>query len=82
MHLEQVKRFFMNFGLQVGLESESVSIETYEKIQKAAVKWHGVDFGRYVADCFIAVSEPRPSKGSAPPIYKLSHYDFDLFHAV
>lgn len=77
MHLEQVKLFFSNFGLTMGLEGEMVSVEKYEQIQKAAAKWHGVDFARYVANCFIAISEEVKTGR-----YQLSHYDFDLFHAA
>jgi hypothetical protein len=77
MTLEQVRLFFRNFGLETGLESETVSLEKLEKIVKAAVQWHGADFGRYVMDCFIPISEEVK-----PGQYKLTHYDFDLFHAV
>lgn len=72
MTIEEVQRFFRNFGFEPHHEYKPIAIKHYELVVKTARRWHGREFAEMVMDCFI------PTGRSMAPGYEdsYSHYYF------
>jgi hypothetical protein len=54
---EQLDSFLGNYGLQDG---ETIDFEKYRKIITNGEKWHGKNFARFLANCFLSSGSPAP----------------------
>jgi hypothetical protein len=54
MKFQDLKNFLGNFGVRPGGKQTSLKFERYKLLITTASRWHGVVFGSWLADCFMA----------------------------
>ena len=64
MNDKQIKEFFGNFGIKIGVKYKSISLARLRTIIQTAEAWHGTEFAQFVFKCFVPNGENIPANNN------------------